>query len=335
MNNQSDKINKGFSEQELLNLCNDKNNTPIFRGAPYWTAEIYSFGKHIRDYAYYPKFLPLAIYTDHGPQRIPGKPYEHELSMDAPVMFYHSPESVKIWKRFSKKPCFTLFSPFVFYRRKNKIEKEKDANGTIAFFSHSTLDIEDISNPQKYIDQLKNLPEKFQPVSVCLHVTDIKKGVYKIFMENNISVYTAGGNSQFFAERFYNILKNFSFATTNLVCSSLFYAVEMGTPCFIYGNRPEYVNRGNKNIAMGAYDYYDGNEFFKKIHEIYSDLNCEITDENKKLIEIDLGVYDGLGRIEMSVVLYLALIKWIFSFGFWRWLAFIFNRYKKLIKLNN
>ena len=36
------------------------------KNAPYWTSELYGFGKYIRQYGYYPEELPLMIFTDHG-----------------------------------------------------------------------------------------------------------------------------------------------------------------------------------------------------------------------------------------------------------------------------
>lgn len=324
---------KGMSEKELLDLCSDENNHPYFRGAPYWTAEIYSFGRYIREYGYYPRFLPLAIYTDHGPQRIPSKPYKHELESDAPVMFYHSPESVKIWQRFSKKRCYVLYSPFVFYRKKSNIKKNENAKGTIAFPIHSTSDIDVLFDIDDYIRQLKELPERFQPVSVCLHIHDIKKGLYKIFMENGIPVYTAGGNSEYFAERFYDILRSFSFATSNMVSSSLFYAIEMDVPFFIYGDKPYFFNKGNEHYMMGKYDFYAGNDFFQRVHEFFLGVRSEITKEQKMLVESELGLYDGISRKKMAAILYFSLIEWMFSSGFLRWLVFISKKIIKYYKL--
>lgn len=312
---------QGMTEDELLELCSEKNSRNYFRGAPFWTAEAYGFGKYIREYARYPKFLPLAIYTDHGPQRIPEKPYEHELQSGAPVMFYHSPESVKIWRKFSQKPCYTLFSPFVFYRRKNNITQDGDAKGTVVFVNHATADIEDKMDMRKYINGLKNLSEKFQPISVCLHCQDVQLGRHKIFMDNDIPVYTAGNDFEHFTERFYGILKKFAYASSNQVGSSLLYAVEMGVPFFIFGDRSDNTNFGDKNIPLGKYDIYEAINYYKDVDAKFRGLDCGITEEKKKLVEYDLGIYDGLSRGKMALVLYWALARWVFSAGFWKWTA--------------
>ena len=318
-----------MTEEEILNLCSDANNHPAFRFAPYWTAEIYSFGKYIRKYGYYPRFLPLAIYTDHGAGRIEGRPYQNELEADAPCMFYHSPESVKIWKRFSRKPCYVLYSPFVFCRQTNKIAKSPETKGTIAFPTHSTVDVDNLTDVKKYIEQLKALPEKFQPVSVSLHISDIKKNEHKIYLENGIPVYTAGGNNDNFAKNFYNILKNFSYATSNLIGSCTYYSVEMGVPFFIYGDKPELVNTSNENIPRGRYDFYKNHAHYQMLHNLFSGLDCEITTDKKKLIETDLGLYNSVSRLKMAYILYTSLFKWIFSAAFIRWSKDLF---KKILK---
>lgn len=317
--------NPGLTEEQLLELCSDENNHLSFKHAPYWPAEIYSFGKYIREYGYYSKFLPLAIYTDHGAGRVNNQPWKNEIENDAPYMFYHSPASVEIWKKFSKKPCYVIYSPFVYYRKTNNIEKTKNARGTIAFPTHSIAEVDELSNTEKYIEDLKALPEKFQPVSVCLYVADIKKGRYKLFMEKGIPVFTAGAcYNEKYAENFYDIFKNFSYATSNLVGSPLYYCVEMGTPFFIYGDKPLFMNRSDANLPIGKYDIYEGDEYSQNLHKIFSTLDCNITEEKRKIVETDLGIYDGLSRLRMFVILHLALIKWIFSGAFrkrfFRWI---------------
>jgi hypothetical protein len=154
-------------------------------------------------------------------------------------------------------------------------------------------------------------------------------GRYKIFRENNILVYTAGGNSEHFAENFYEILRKFAYATSNQVGSSLLYSVEMGVPSFIFGDRSEIINTGDKNMPSGKYDFYKLVGFYEKFDAIFRGFDCEITVEKRKLVEHELGLDAGLNRYKMSVVLYLALIKWIFSAGFVRWSKDLF---KKILK---
>jgi hypothetical protein len=302
----------GMNESELLSLCSDKN-IKRSRIIPYWTADIYSFGKYIRAYGYFPKFLPLCVYTDHGPSS-QDYPYEHELNSDAPCQFYHSPKSVKEWKKVSSKPCFVLYSPFVYYRRNNNINKSANATGTLAFPAHSTPSIDDISNVELYIKQLLDLPSEFQPVSVCLHMHDIKKDRHKLFLKHNIPIYTAGNTlDDRFVERFYDILKNFSFATSNIVGSYTYYAIEMGIPFFAFGNKQVFINRGDPNVTIGEYDPYKESPSYRTLYDMFNGLHTKITPEQRDLIETDLGLRDGISRIKMSYVLYVSFFKWMIS----------------------
>jgi hypothetical protein len=302
-------MNKGLNEDEIRKLCNECK--PSYSKWKYWTAELYSFGKYIRKYGFFPQFLPIYIYTDHGPGAFTDGPSAYELESTAEVQFYHSTRMVENWKKSSaKKPCYVLYSPAVFYRRKNKIEKLNQAEGTISFPAHTTPSIEDVSNIEIYIEQLKNLPAQFQPVSVCLHMHDINKGQHKIFMKHNIPVYTAGNSADpRFIERFYDILKNFKYSTSNMIGSYAYYSVEMGIPFSVYGNPQKFINNDDPNITKGEWNPYNEYEYYRKVYELFNDLNTEISIDQKDLVEKELGIYDGLSRFDMAKVLYKIYFK--------------------------
>lgn len=234
----------GHSNDELIDLCSEEK---VDRGPAkwlYWTAEVYSIGRHLRDYGFYPKWLPLNVYTGHGPGHPKDiKVMEHEINNDAYCHLPNSKKTIELYKKFSKKPCFQLYSPFVHYRRKNKIKQSPNAKGTLVFPAHSLPGFDNISDINEYIRQLKELPEEFKPVCVCLHMHDIHKDQQKIFLDNDIPVYTAGNAFDVrFAERFYDILKNFRYTMSNLAGSYVYYSVEMGIPFTIYGIKPKYLN---------------------------------------------------------------------------------------------
>ena len=303
-----------MEERELIDLCQPKASVSFqIIPSPYWTAEVYGFGKYIREYGYYPFFLPLCVYTDHGPGGI-DEPAKHELESPAPTQLYHSPQAVKNWHRFTAKPCYCLYSPFVYYRKSRGIERALDAGGTLAFPAHTTQSIEDISDIGMYIDQLLAMPEEFQPVSVCLHMHDVNKGRYKTFMERNIPVFTAGSVSDYrFTERFYSILRNFAYATSNLVGSYTYYAIEMGIPFSIYGNRQKYINKDDPNICIGEYDPYKEDKAYKRAHDIFTGLFTSITSEQKEMVDTGLGIRNGISRWKMAQVLYMSFLKFTFS----------------------
>jgi len=298
---------------KLVEYCNENILNYVFSISEYWPSELYSLGVYTRIYGFYPMLLPLCVYSDHGVTLI-DKPSKHELDSDAPCQLYHSPRLVKAWKDVSKKPCYVRFSPFVFYRRKNSIEKDKNATGTIAFPAHSTPSIEDVSNINKYIDELLSLPVEFHPVSICLHNHDINKGRHIIYLNRGMTVFTAGnGMDSRFAERFYNILKKFKYSTSNLVGSYAYYSVEMGIPFSIYGEKQKFINNADDNLDYGEYDPYKLFSSYSLSYELFNKLSTSITKEQKDAVEFELGLRDGISRVKMASVLYSSFLKWIFS----------------------
>lgn len=324
-----------MQEDYLLKFCNShiKKSFKIIPD-PYWTTKVYSLGKYLREYGYYPSWLPLCVYIDHGVVCSEQKPFKHELESDAPVQLVHAPRSKIEWEKHSKKPCFIMFSPFVFYRRKHKIVPSADAKGTIAFPAHSTPSIDDVSNIEIYIKQLLDLSEKFHPVSVCLHMHDINKGKHHIFIKNKIQVHTAGNIfDEGFAERFYDIIKNYKYATSNMAGSYIHYCIEMNINFFIYGDKQKFININDSNLPNGVYEPYNVSKGYRKLHDMFSDFSTQITTEQKNYIETSLGIKDGLTRIQMAYVLYYALFKWIFSGTFIKYFnLFLRNFFNKLTK---
>lgn len=328
---------RGYSNAKILTLCN-KNKSRGFKAPPYWTAEIYGFGKWIRKYCSYPRFLPLCISTDHGaPTR--SQPIKSELESSAPVQFYHSSLLVNEWKSLSKKDAHVLYSPFVFCKNINKYKKSPDAKGTLAFPAHTTMHMENESDVEEYIKQLLKLPPKFKPISVCLYYYDILKEKHKIYQKYKIPIYTAGYYlDERFTERFYQVLRNFKYATSNIGGSYLYYSVEMGIPFSIYGQEPLYLNRGDSNFALGKYISYDQDVFYREMHKLFGGLHTKITFDQKEFVENNLGLKDGVKPDKMRKILYKCLAKWFFSMRLFEWFGKIIkvvvsSSYLLLIKL--
>lgn len=306
---------KGYNEETLLALNDDKKANKGCCKWLYWTSEVYSFGKHIRKYGYYPKILPLNVYSEHG-YTILKDFQEHELNNNAYCMFCHSKKRTEQWKTVSNKPCFTMLSPFVFYRRSNKIEQLPDAKGTLIFPAHSVPECTDESNLDEYIDQLKALEEKFHPVCVCLHMHDINKGIHKEYIRKGIPVYSAGNAFDIkFAQRYYDILKHFKYTMSNDLGSYIPYSVEMGIPFSIYGNRPKFNYKNSPHVDDGKLDIEKIYSNYDDVLNLFSKDPCEITDEQRKYVENCMGINDCISRFKMAQILYFAYFKYLIKGG--------------------
>ncbi len=282
---------------------------------PYWTANVYGFGKWIRRYGFYPPVLPLCIYTDHSPGERSGQPFPHELQSNAPVQFYHAKSAVNKWKRKSKKPCYPLYSPFVFARKILKIQKKKNAKGTIFFPAHTTPSIDDNKTVDQYCDELDALPIEFIPVTVCMHIHDIRKGLAEKYNARNYIVVSAGDSlNQNFIGNFYNMMCNHKFALSNIFGSYALYAVEMDIPFGLYGAEPDYFNHSDSNVEKGKYTSYSEGKYYKKAKELFAGLPVAPVSKAQKNFAIKyLGLQSGITRFQMSKILYKSLIIWIYN----------------------
>jgi hypothetical protein len=160
-----------------------------------------------------------------------------------------------------------------------------------------------------------NLPKKYQPVTICLHMHDINKGLYRKFIKYGLSVVTAGNAFDYrFLERFYKILQNHAFATSNMISSYTALSIEMGIPFFIYGEPQIFINKSDGNLPLGKYDGYSDVPFFKELYDKlqFKDSNGTIDKTIKNAIEKRLGINDTISRRKMCLILWSCLLFRIF-----------------------
>jgi hypothetical protein len=299
-----------FLDSEIDTIM--KVSDPIgVRNPPYWTAEFYGFGKCIREYGYFPKGWPLMVFTDHSGPSILKRFTNYDISTSAPVVMFHSPYLVEKWRNEYSKPCYNLYSPFVYFRRTRNITKSIMAKGTLAYPAHTIPELDISSNLSQYISHLKQLPDKFQPVSISLHYHDINKGVHKEFLKQGFRVFTAGNPADYgFVDKFYSILENFKYTTSNIIGSYVFYSVEMGIPFFLCGDEPAYSSNTKSELASEALDSVTAEDDLSKHYtELFRTFNDEISSEQRSKVESILGITNGLSRFEMCKVLYTAFFN--------------------------
>lgn len=204
--------------------------------------------------------------------------------------------------------CEIAGAPFVHYRRRHAIEIAPDAKGTVAFPAHSVPGLYAEFDLDRYCDELLALPEKFQPVTVCLHPSDIM--TYKIdkrYHARGFQTVSAGvGTDLPFCPAFYEILRKHRYSTSNEPGSYTFYAVEMGIPFFILGETAQRDNTVTRNIdaPQGVYSIADlkhGQIAF----EIFSDRDYDvISAEQRDYVISELGVEDCLSPAELNQALW-------------------------------
>lgn len=305
------------SGKEKLRVSYDTEIKQLFlnnRTYPEESAACYGMGPVIKQIAFLPDFFPLPIASDHGPSQR-DEPTLLEYQTKAEMIFYHSQRLTEVWKKNSSKKVDIIYSPFVYYRRYIRKKEINKKGGTIFFPAHSTDLIESEYNFKDLIQQLKDLPDFYKPVDVCIYYRDIELGRHNKFIDFGFKVYCAGHiYDEKFMENFYDILDDYDFVVSNTIGSYTFYSVEAGKPFFLIGNKVEYNNiKNDPNCREGVYDPY---KLYKQMNKGYNlfkteySKKVELTQEQVEYVEAELGLKD-FNRFKFCFNIYLCAFSYV------------------------
>lgn len=265
----------------------------------------YGTGEIIKRYAKYPVLLPLPCHVEHGWTAFPNA-LKSDLITKKKLMLVYSRRRAKAWTKQSKMEVEILGAPFILYRRMNNIKRDKNATGTVAYPGHSTNDIRSDFNMIKYCEELEKLPQSYQPVTVCLHYLDVKRGRDKIYRDHGFKVVSAGSRHDItFVKRFYDILSSHKYATSNDVGSHTFYAVELDVPFFLLGDIPVAVNETGKDPNINKKTTISGFYFGAKAMKLFSTGPIKkILPAQRKFVLSEMGIGEVIDSESLNKVLW-------------------------------
>lgn len=304
----------GMTDTELETACRvDSKGASIWHN---WTSEIYSFGKCFRYMASYPDIFPLFVGADHG-VGLEANLYVNELDSNVKTYFTWHPIKERRYKSIKKPQVIQIPHPWIFYRKALTITRSDKLKGTLVFFTHQTLGVKwEGHDTEEYFAQLRKLPDKFQPVVLCLHMHDVNTGLHKELRSHGFPIVTAGNTSSInFVDRFYNLIKDYSYATSQVWGSQVAYCVELGIPYFFLGEKPELINICDKNFPIGLVPEYRDDyhrDYLIQAHMLFNEPVDNVTDEQCEFIESLLGIDSRITSRQVSLIL------WREFFRHWR-----------------
>ncbi len=266
---------------------------------------VYGLNTLLRDYCGYPYYLPLSCHYEHGIYIISKEPILTDLKTSKRLMLVTNKMRLQRWLEVSSIPSVICGSLFVHYRRKNKIQKSLNAQGSVVFPSHSTDLIKADYKIDDFCGEIIKLPLDYHPITICLHWHDFVKGLDVLYKKYGFEVVTAGSDygNPGFAKNFYSILSEHNYAISNEPGSYAFYAVELGIPFFLIGSPAVRVNHGNDPNVPHTYTILDW-EMGRKFYNIFNTGPIKkISDEQSKFVLNELGVDDCLTPKDLKMIL--------------------------------
>jgi len=305
----------GYSDEELetLSKTSVKFESGIVPWAT-WESENSSFGKTFREWAHYPKIFPLFFSSDHG-VHWESRCWPNEINSSYSTFFTWNEKKNDLMRRNHNKNSHHISHPWVNYRRKHFPVLPSDRSGTLVFFPHSNSTTTPVYRDlDKYIGDLKSLPEKYQPIVVCLLADDIEKGLHKSLRKYEVPLVTAGLlSSRNFVDRFYALLYQFKYASSSNIGSHTFYILEAGIPFFLYGPYPEYHIKGSDAVKDGKQDLRDYGdeediENFEKLKMLLTPVVDTISPEVSDMVRGYLGMNSKMSRFKSALIIWMQLL---------------------------
>ncbi|WP_230341933.1 hypothetical protein [Methylobacillus arboreus] len=269
-----------------------------------WTAEVYSFGKCYREMADYPKFLPLFFYSDHG-VGLQSNLYPHELNNKTSLHFTWHPLKAEKYNNHKQRKILQIVHPWILYRRKKEYRRSECTKGTLVFFAHHVPGVEPSGHDDdEYLYRLKQLPEKFHPIVLCMHMHDINAGYHKKIRHWGLPIVTVGNvYDDSFIDRFYQLVSQFSYGTSMEWGSQAAYMAELGVPYFFLGKPPTFINLNHKEFPKGEINRFQDDihkSYVRKANDLFSHKLDYVSEDQLLFINEILGLNSPFTEKDIS-----------------------------------
>ncbi len=331
-----------YNQDNLELICKDiPQETP----EKHSSNDFYGQASILKKYAGVDENKPLYFVYEHSVPFITDKVWSQDLNSEYRMICTASEIRNQAYRKMVDKSVkvSTIGSP-IYYASKvyetlhpNNIKKRR--KGTLVFPAHSTHHIKVNFDIEKYAKTLKKLPEKFQPVVVCMYWKNFLEEQHLPYLELGIPVVSAGHMyDKLFLLRLYELLSQFEYATSNTIGTYLFYSQIVRVKFFYtYLDKIDYENPNN--YPIGTSEAYFNIE--KKSAELFSYKNVETNlKEKKEFVDLYAGTKYTKNRMAMKKIIFESYIKykWFYFIlpslreKYWRVTSLIPSSVKKKIK---
>ncbi|HIK33958.1 MAG TPA: hypothetical protein IGS17_12215 [Oscillatoriales cyanobacterium M59_W2019_021] len=280
------------SQESIEKLCAERTlETSEIFVANAW----YGMSRILKEYVGIPQEQSLKVVIPHGICLSPTHVWEEEVRSPLPAIYCYPAYREAIYLKSSqdyKNSQATLLSasPFVYLTELLKNCPQPTRKGTLFFPPHSTGLVTVKMDLETLAEQLAQLDEEYQPVTVCVYWKDFNLGLHQPFQKKGFPIVSAGHiYDSDFLFRLYHLFSLHKYAASTTLGSHIFYAVQSGCSYFHLdanlkvshtAKTPELVKQDVAQIP---------NSIEEEIQSVFARPHPEITVEQKQLVDRYLG----------------------------------------------
>jgi len=223
-----------FGQENLAEICRETEP-----GSSEMTVmnQAYGLGGMFRQLASVPEHEPLGFAYEHVMPFDPDKVLACDLNDMLPVFLTSNPRHVEPLRQAGiERPIaagFGIHYAQAALERTGTWPPPSSRQGTLAFPAKSTIGFNRSFDYAAYAAYLKNLPEEYQPVAVCIYWKDYLQGRHKAYLDAGIPVYSCGSFfDPLFFWRFIELCSLFRYSCSNSIASSYPLSVHCGCHFF-------------------------------------------------------------------------------------------------------
>ena len=282
-------LEQTLREQEnLTELCGDRPNET----SEYFEANnFYGMASILQSYAGFSQDSVLNAVVPHGINLSDTFVWEAEVKAPVPAIFYHSRHVKHSYAKAIQEHGIHKFlipcaSPFLYVVEQLKSLPRPERKGTIFFPAHSTHHIIAEMDYEALAEKLENLPEEFQPVTICLYWKDYNLGREKPFKDRGMNIVSAGHMyDPLFLYRFYHLCSRHQYASSNEIGSHLFYSVKAGCSYFYFDEIKSFYTV-NHNVPVSS----GGETLVDELKNMFRDPQVSMSEAQMSLVDYHLGI---------------------------------------------
>lgn len=262
---------------------------------------LYGRSHIIRTLCDYKRPRPIRAFFEHGVDAVEVDLVERSLDPQVTFIVYNEYKFQNL-KAVGKTNIIKIPDPFTYtvmeafsqykfyYPLKTKQNKRKRM---LYFYGHSTPDTVDLKPFKVYAALLLELKSQYDDLVVCLHYSDVAKGIGIKIQEIGINWISIPMLPRCkFSTRFYELVSQYNYFSSNVPGSYLYYIAALNLPFVLYNLKPQLKNISD--VAQTSVYYETVSERFPHsfAYQMFAP-NSDVSMDDKRAFALNILGYDS------------------------------------------